>query len=114
MPILVTLFSNTAILPNGAAIGPAGGLDLTGYKDYRLVLRFDGPAGTKFTINELYGPAGAIAQLNVDIATGAINPQGNLNYRGKFDVFGPKSFSIRLLNHGAAPIKVNGSLYATT
>ena len=70
---LVTLFSNVSIPGSGNAIGPAGGLDLTGFKDFRLVLLFDGPAGTKFVINELYGPAGAIAQLNVDIASGAID-----------------------------------------
>lgn len=87
-------------------------LDLSGFNDFRLILRFDGPAGAKFVINELYGPAGGVAQLNVDIASGALDPLGSLNYRGKFDIFGPKSFFIRVFNHGAGPIKVNGSLYA--
>lgn len=109
---LVTLFKNVAIPASGNAIGPAGGLDLTGFNDYRLVLRFDGPAGTKFVINELYGPAGGVAQLNVDIAKGTLDSLGSLNYRAKFDIFGPKSFFIRVFNNGAVPIKVNGSLYA--
>jgi hypothetical protein len=112
--ITVPIFSNVSIPANGNALGPAGGLDLTGYKDYRLVLRLDGPAGAKFTINELYGPAGAIDQLNVDIAAGTIGTLGNLNYRAKFDVFGPRHFFIRLFNQGSAQIKVNGTLYATT
>jgi hypothetical protein len=112
MPILFTLFTNAGVLANGNSTS-AGPIDLTGYKDFRLVLRLDGTANTKFTINELYGPAGAVAQLNVDIATGMIGPQGNLNYRGKFDVFGPKNFFIRLFNNGAVAFKVNGSLYAT-
>ena len=109
---LVPLFNNVSIPASGNAMGPAGGLDLTGFNDFRLILRFDGPAGTKFVINELYGPAGGVAQLNVDIASGALDSLGSLNYRGKFDIFGPKAFFIRVFNHGTGPIKVNGSLYA--
>jgi len=109
---LVTLFTNVSIPANGNATGPAGGLDLSGFNDFRLILRFDGPAGAKFVINELYGPAGGVAQLNVDIASGALDTLGSLNYRGKFDIFGPKSFFIRVFNHGTGPLKVNGSLYA--
>jgi hypothetical protein len=111
-PKIFTLFKNVTIPPAGNALGPAGGLDLTGYSNYRLVLRFDGPAGTKFTINELYGPAGGIDQLNTDIDTGKIDTLGSLNYRRKFDIFGPKNFFIRIFNNGTGPIKVNGSLYA--
>jgi hypothetical protein len=111
-PKLVTLFSAVAIPANGNASGPAGGLDLTGFEDYRLVLRFDGAAGTKFTINELYGPAGNVDQLNVDIATGKLDPLGSLNYRGKFDIYGPKHFFIRVFNNGGSPLKLSGSLYA--
>ncbi len=109
---LVALFDNVSIPANGNASGPAGGLDLSGFKEYRLVLRLQGAAGTKFTINELYGPAGGIDQLNVDTAAGKIDTLGNLNYRGKFDIFGPKFFHIRVFNNGGAAIKVNGSLYA--
>lgn len=111
-PTVFTLFKNVTIAASGNAIGPIGGLDLTGYTNYRLVIRFDGPAGTKFTINELYGPAGAIDQLNSDIDSGTIDTLGSLNYRRKFDIFGPQHFFIRVFNKGTASIKVNGSLYA--
>lgn len=111
-PKLVTLFKNIDIPANGHAGGPKDGIDLTGFKEYRLILRLEGPAGTKFTINELYGTAGAVDQLNVDIDAGSIGPLGNLNYRRKFDIFGPKFFYLRVFNNGAAPIKANGSLYA--
>jgi hypothetical protein len=109
---LVPLFVNVTIPAHGNATGPAGGLDLTGYREYRLVLRFDGPAGTPFVINELYGPAGGIDQLNTDIASGTVDPTGFRNYRGNFLIYGPKSFFIRVLNNGTAPLRVNGSLYA--
>jgi hypothetical protein len=109
---LVTLFKTTAIPANGNILGPDGGLDLSGFKDYRLVLRFDGAAGTKFTINELYGPAGNVDQLNVDIDTGKVGSLGSLNYRAKFDIYGPKFFFIRVFNNGSSPLKVSGSLYA--
>lgn len=109
---LVAVFKNVNIPANGNALGPAGGLDLSGFKEYRLALRFDGAAGTKFTINELYGPAGAIDQLNVDIATGKLDTLGSLNYRGKFDIYGPQHLFVRVFNNGASPLKVNGSLYA--
>jgi len=111
-PKIFTLFKNVNIPASGNAFGPSSGLDLSGYTNFRLVIRFDGPAGTRFTINELYGPAGAIDQLNSDIDTGTIDSLGSLNYRKKFDIFGPKNFSIRVFNNGAGPIKVNGSLYA--
>jgi len=110
--LLVTLFDRVNIPANGNAIGPAGGLDLTGYDNYRLVLRFDGTAGTQFTINELYGPAGAVQQLNVDIDSGTVDSLGSLNYRRAFEIFGPRSFFIRVFNNGATPLAVSGSLYA--
>jgi hypothetical protein len=110
---LVTLFDRVEIPGHDTASGPAGGLDLTGYKEYRLVLRLEGPAGTPFTINELYGPAGEIDQLNSDIDSGTIGPLGSLNYRAKFDVFGPENFFIRVCNKGTEPLLVKGgSLYA--
>jgi hypothetical protein len=111
-PKLVTLFSGEAIPANGNVIGPAGGLDLTGFEEYRLVLRLQGAAGTKFTLNELYGPAGNIDQLNVDIDTGKIDSLGSLNYRGKFVIYGPKHFFIRVFNNGGSPMHISGSLYA--
>jgi len=109
---LVTLFDQVDIPANGNATGPVGGLDLTGCAQYRLVLRLDGTAGAPFTVNELYGPAGSLAQLNSDIATGTLDSLGSLNYRAKFDVFGPKAFFIRVFNNGSTPLKVSGSLYA--
>ncbi len=109
---IVELFNQVNIAANGNAIGASAGLDLSGYKDYRLVLRFDGTAGAKFIINELYGPAGGVGQLNIDIDQGQINTLGSLNYRKKFDVFGPKSFAIRVFNKSAAVLKVSGTLYA--
>ncbi len=63
-------------------------------------------------MNELYGPAGNIAQLNSDIATGTLDSLGSLNYRAKFEVFGPKALFLRVFNNGSAPLKVSGSLYA--
>jgi hypothetical protein len=112
MSLAAMLFDKVDIPAHGSTTGPAGGLDLSGYSDYRLVLRLDGKAGAEFTINELYGPAGHIDQLNVDIATGKVGSLGNLNYRGKFTVYGPKAFFIRVFNNGEAPLRVSGSLYA--
>jgi hypothetical protein len=112
MSLLVTLFDKVNIAAHGNAIGPAGGLDLSGYSDYRLVLRLDGQADTGFTINELYGPAGEIDQLNIDIATRKVGSLGSLNYRGRFTVYGPTAFFIRVFNNGEAPLRVSGSLYA--
>jgi hypothetical protein len=109
---LVTLVDQVDIAANENAIGPAGGLDLTGFTRYRLVLRLEGTAGAPFTVKELYGPAGSIEQLNSDIATGTLDSLGSLNYRGKFDVFEPKAFFIRIFNNSSTPLKVSGSLYA--
>jgi hypothetical protein len=109
---LASLFANVTIPAHGNAIGPAGGLDLTGYREYRLVLRCDGAAGTPFVINEMYGPAGSIGQLNTDIGSGTVDPSGFRNFRGNFIIYGPTSFFIRVLNNGTAPLRVNGSLYA--
>jgi hypothetical protein len=110
--LLVTLFSRVTIPGGGNTLGPSGGLNLTGYTEYRLVLRFDGAANTPFTINELYGPAGNIDQLNTDIASGTIGSLGSLNYRAKFNVFGPRAFFIRVFNYGGSPLRVSRCLYA--
>lgn len=111
--LIISLFDKVEIPGYGNISGPSGGLDLTGYKEYRLILRLEGSAGTPFTINELYGPAGKIDQLNSDIANGTLDSSGVLNYRGKFDVFGPKHFFIRIFNRGSKPLIVRGgSLYA--
>ena len=55
-PVLMTLFEAREIPAHGRALGPLGGLDLTGYGEYRLTLRFAGDKGTPFTIQELFGP----------------------------------------------------------
>lgn len=110
--LLVSLFSQVNIVANGNVMGPTAGLDLSGYKEYRLIIRFDGAPEAKFVINELYGPAGEVMQLNTDIDKGQLSTLGHLNYRKKFDVFGPKSFLIRVFNRSAANLKVSGSLYA--
>lgn len=110
--LLIVLFKGVTIAPGGNAIGPNGGFDLTGYDNYRLSLRLDGAPDAGFVINELYGPAGAVQQLNVDIASGQLDGLGALNFRGRFEVFGPKAMFIRIFNRSAAPMTVNGSLYA--
>lgn len=110
--LLISLFERVIIPPNGNAIGPAGAVDLTGFKEYRLVLRLQGAANAPYKINELYGPAGGIDQLNVDIDDGVLSSFGHTNYRKKFDVYGPKAFKIRVFNLSGDPMTVNGSLYA--
>ena len=108
----VPVFQAVQVAAGGNAIGPAGGLDLSGYRDYRLVLRIDGPPNTPFTINELYGPAGNVQQLNIDIGNGSTDQFGGSNYRKVFEVLGPKWFHIRVFNLGTGAMTVNGSLYA--
>jgi len=110
--VLLTLFSQVTIPGNGNAISAGGGFDLTGYQEYRLVLRLEGAANAPFTLNEMYGPAGPVQQLNIDIDNGKLNTFGNLNYRRVFTVFGPKAMFIRVFNNGSAPLRVSGSLYA--
>ena len=110
--LLVPVFEAVQVAAGGNAIGPAGGLDLSGYRDYRLVLRIDGPPNAQFRVNELYGPAGSVQQLNVDIGAGAIDQFGGSNYRKVFDVFGPKYYFVRVINMGTGPMTVNGSIYA--
>lgn len=110
--LLVPVFEGVQVAAGGNAIGPAGGLDLSGYRDYRLMLRIDGPPNAQFRVNELYGPAGSVQQLNVDIGAGVIDQFGGSNYRKVFDVFGPKSFFVRVINMGTGPMTVNGSIYA--
>lgn len=111
-PYLVTLFEAKEVAPNGGALGPLGGLDLTGYSEYRLTLHFVGQPGTAFSIQEMFGPAGAVDQMTFDIGSGQIGPKGVLNYRASFDIFGPKNMFIQISNKGQQPFQVNGTLYA--
>ena len=91
------------------AIGPH--VDLTGYTDYRLVLSVAGTAGTSFVINEMFSAVG-IGQFNANIHTDTVGASGSVLIRKKFEVFGPKSVAIRIINLGKTPIKAKGSLYA--
>jgi hypothetical protein len=109
---LVGLFKGVTIAPGGDAIGPAAGFDLTGHDKYRLSLRLDGAPDAGCVINERYRPAGGVRQLNVEIAGSRLDGLGNLNFRGRFEAFGPKAVFIRILNRSAEPMTVNGSLYA--
>lgn len=111
-PFLVTLFEAKEVSPHGSALGPLGGLDLTGYSEYRLTLHFVGTEGTAFAIKELFGPAGSVDQVVFDVGHGQIGPKGTLNYRARFDIFGPKNFFIQISNLGVEPFQVDGTLYA--
>ncbi|MCB1751080.1 MAG: hypothetical protein KDI74_05095 [Gammaproteobacteria bacterium] len=111
-PYLVTLFDAREISPNHSALGPLGGLDLTGYSDYRLTLHFVGAQGAPFSIQEMFGPAGSVDQMSFTIGSGRIGPLGVLNYRASFDIFGPKNIFIQISNDGDQPFQVNGTLYA--
>lgn len=111
-PYLVTLFEARELGPGGGAMGPLGGLDLTGYSEYRLTLHLVGVEGTPFTIREMFGPAGSVDQVAFDVGHGQIGPQGILNYRASFDIFGPRNMFIQVLNLGAEPFQVDGTLYA--
>ena len=111
-PFLLTVFEAREIGPQGHALGPLGGLDLTGYTEYRLTLHLLGVAGTPFEVRELFGPAGQIDQVAFDVGSGQIGPQGMLNYRARFDIYGPRNFFIQILNRGEEPIQVDATLYA--
>lgn len=111
-PVLMTAFEAREIPPRSSAMGPLGGLDLTGYGEYRLTLHFAGEKGTPFTIRELFGPAGTVDQVKFEIGSGQIGPDGILNYRARFDIFGPKNLFIQVTNGGDAPFLLDGSLYA--
>lgn len=111
-PVLLTLFEAREIPAKGRALGPLGGLDLTGYGEYRLTLHFVGEKGTPFTIQELFGPAGTVDQVKFEIGSGQIGPEGVLNYRARFEVFGPKNMFIQISNAGDTPFRVDGTLYA--
>lgn len=111
-PYLLTLFKDKEVLPNSSTLGPLGGIDLTGYSEYRLTLHIVGQQETPFSIQELFGPAGEIDQVIFDIGSGQIGPKGILNYRAKFDIYGPRNFFIQITNNGTAPFQVNGTLYA--
>ena len=111
-PNLVTVFESREIAAHGSAMGPLGGLDLTGYGEYRLTLHFAGEAGSPFSIQELFGPAGAIDQVKFESGGGQIGPEGILNYRARFDIYGPRNMFIQITNNGDTPFRVDGSLYA--
>lgn len=111
-PYLVTLFEAKEVGPQGSVMGPLGGLNLTGYSEYRLTLHLVGKQGTQFSIQELFGPAGSVDQVTFEIDAGQIGPQGILNYRGNFDIFGPKNLFIQISNRGDEPIQIDGTLYA--
>jgi hypothetical protein len=109
---LITLFDGREIGPHGSAMGPLGGVDLTGYCDYRLTLHIVGTPGSPFVIKELFGPAGSIDQLTFEVGSGQIGSQGVLNYRSHFEIFGPRNFFIQVSNTGDEPFQVDGTLYA--
>ena len=111
-PYLVTLFDAREIPPRQSAMGPLGGLDLTGYSGYRLTLHFVGAQGTPFSIQEMFGPAGSVDQMSFNIGSGQVGPMGILNYRASFDIFGPKNFFIQVSNDGDQPFQIDGTLYA--
>lgn len=111
-PVLMSLFESREIPADGRAMGPLGGVDLTGYGEYRLTLHFAGEKGTPFTIQELFGPAGAVDQVKFEIGSGQIGPDGVLNYRARFDIFGPKNMFVQITNLGDMPFLVDGTLYA--
>lgn len=111
-PFLVSVFEAREVAPGGRVMGPLGGLDLTGYSEYRLSMHIAGIAGTPFSIRELFGPAGTVDQLTFDVGGGQIGPRGVLNYRASFDIFGPKNLFIQISNDGTEPLQIDGSLYA--
>jgi hypothetical protein len=111
-PFLVTLFEAREVPAGGSAMGPLGGLDLTGYGEYRLTLHFVGETGTPFSIGEIFGPAGAVDQIRFAVGGGQIGPRGTLDYRARFDIFGPRNLFIEVSNNGDAAFQVNGTLYA--
>lgn len=111
-PVLMTLFESREISPHGKAMGPLGGLDLTGYGEYRLTLRFVGDPGTPFSLQELFGPAGSVDQLKFELGGGQIGPEGVLSYRARFDIYGPRNLFVQITNDGETPFSVDGSLYA--
>jgi hypothetical protein len=111
-PCLVTLFEAREVAPGSQVLGPLGGLDLTGYSEYRLTLHLVGEPGTPFSIGEIFGPAGATDQVSFSVGSGQIGPRGTLNYRARFDIFGPRNLFIQIGNDGDSPFQVNGTLYA--
>jgi hypothetical protein len=112
MPYLVSVFEGKEVSPGGQAIGPLGGLDLTGYSEYRLTLHLAGAPGSPFEITELFGPAGSIDQMGFQVGSGEIGQTGVLNYRACFEIFGPKNLFIQVRNGGHEPMQLNGTLYA--
>ena len=57
-------------------------------------------------------PAGSIDQVAFDVGGGQIGPQGTLNYRARFDIFGPRNLFLQISNEGHEAFQVNGTLYA--
>ena len=111
-PCLVKLFEAREVAAKASVMGPLGGLDLTGYGEYRLTLHLVGKTGTPFTINEIFGPAGNVDQIKFTVGSGQIGSHGTLNYRARFDIFGPRNLFIQITNEGGEAFQVNGSLYA--
>ena len=111
-PYLVTVFEAKEVSPGSTVQGPLGGLDLTGYGEYRLTLHFAGTEGTAFSIQEAFGPAGTVDQVTFEVGRGQIGPKGIMNYRARFDIFGPKNLFLQVTNHGDEPFMIDGSLYA--
>jgi hypothetical protein len=111
-PCLVNLFEAREVSPGSTLIGPLGGIDLTGYGEYRLTLHLAGTAGTPFSVSEVCGPAGSIDQVRFDVGSGKIGPKGTLNYRARFDIFSPRNLFIQIRNEGNEPCQVDGTLYA--
>ena len=48
----------------------------------------------------------------LSVGDGQIGPQGVLNYRARFDIFGPRNLFIQIVNNGDEAFLVNGTLYA--
>ena len=111
-PYLVTVFEAKEVSPGSTVQGPLGGLDLTGYGEYRLTLHFAGTENTPFSIQEAFGPAGSVDQMVFEVGRGQVGPKGIMNYRARFDIFGPKNLFIQVTNDGEQPFMIDGSLYA--
>ncbi len=111
-PCVVEVFAAAEAAPGDTVTGPPGGLDLTGYTEYRLTLHLAGDAGTPFVLEEVHGPVGTLDEFCFEVGRGSIGPDGILNYRGRFTLFGPRRLFIRIGNHGDHPLLIDGMLYA--
>ena len=108
----VSVFNSCEIAPFEAAKDSLDGVDLTACSEYRLTLRLSGESGAPFSISELYGPIGDTDQVRFTIASGYISHEGVLDFRGKFDIYGPENLFIEVKNEGGTPIIVDGVVYA--